>query len=55
MLRYRPREIFSPLKVEAAGSYETSVRVCRTEQRCISEDIECISVPLPSIAQSGTH
>jgi hypothetical protein len=45
MLRYRPCEISVPMNVEAAGSSETSVRVCR--QQCIPEDKECIFVPLP--------
>jgi hypothetical protein len=47
MIRYRHCEISRPLKLEAAGSSETSVRLCRTEQLCISEDIGRIFVPLP--------
>ena len=47
MLQYRPCEISSALKVEEMVNSETSVRVCRTEQRCISEDIECIFIHLP--------
>jgi hypothetical protein len=38
MLRYRPCEISVSLKVGAACSSEILVLVCRTEQRCISEN-----------------